>query len=146
MNIRNFPIWARNRIRRTVKRVWLETTSPRMVSARTLSDEAFLARFNLEDVSTWRKQGDIAAARKALLAHYGRRVMPAWPAPPGILRDMRVNTDELGQGEVVALANSILEYRFVLGLNVPKVTLEGKIAWHLNPTSDREWLYARNRH
>ena len=146
MNIRNLPTRARNRIRKTVKRVWLETTSPRMVSARTLSDEAFLARFNLEDVPTWRKQGDIAAARKALLVHYGRRVTPAWPAPPGILRDMRVNTDELGQGEVVALANSILEYRFVLGLNVPKVTSEGKIAWHLNPTSDREWLYALNRH
>ena len=59
---------------------------------------------------------------------------------------MRVNTDELDRGGVLTLANSILEYRFVLGLNAPQITAEGNIAWHSNPTTDREWLYALNRH
>jgi hypothetical protein len=59
---------------------------------------------------------------------------------------MRVNTDELDQEDALALADSILEHRFVLGLNAPKITPEGNIAWHSNPTTDREWLYALNRH
>jgi hypothetical protein len=108
-----------------------------MISAQTLSDEAFLAKFSLEGV---------AVTKQALLAHYGRRVTPAWPLPSGRIRDLRLNTNELSQEELIALADSILEYRFVLRLNALKVTSEGKIAWHLNPTSDREWLWALNRH
>ncbi len=137
MNIRNLLIRARARFQWTVKRVWLEMTSPRMVSAQTLSDEAFLAKFNIE--------GE-AVTKEALLAHYGRRVTAAWPAPPGLLRDLRVNTDEIDQEELLALANSILENRFVLRSNAPQVTPEQKIAWHLSPTLDREWIRALNRH
>jgi hypothetical protein len=121
-------------------------TSPRLIAARTLSDAAFLAKFDLEYTASQVERGDIAAAKEALLAHYGRRPVPTWPAPPRILRDMRINTDELSGQDIVSLADSILEHRFVLGLNPPMLTPEGKIAWHLNPTSDREWLYALNRH
>ena len=133
-------------MRRAVKRAWLETTGPRMVSARASSDATFLAKFDLEDIQAWLGQGNIAAAKKALLAHYGHRVTAAWPAPPNMIRDLRVNTDELSQEELLTLANSILKHRFVLRMNVPQVTAEGKIAWHLNPTSEREWLLALNRH
>ncbi|MDY6876443.1 MAG: alginate lyase family protein [Chloroflexota bacterium] len=127
-------------------RVWLETTSPRMVSAQTLSDETFLARFDLADVRAQIEQGNVTAAKKALWDHYSRRVTTTWPAPPNMIRDLRVNTDELNQDELLTLADSILEHRFVLRMNMPRVTPEGKIAWHLNPTSEREWLLALNRH
>jgi hypothetical protein len=137
---------ACNWVQRTGKRAWIELTSPRMVSAQTLSDEAFLAKFNLEDISTLVKGGDISAAQKALLAHYSRRVTPAWPAPPSVIRDLRVNIDQPTQEELVALANSILENRLTFRVNAPKVTPEGKIAWRLNPTSDPQWLWALNRH
>jgi len=108
-----------------------------MVSAQTFADDAFLAKFNL--------QGETVTP-KALLTHYGRRVTPVWPAPPSRIRDLRLNTDELGQEELVAWANAILEYRFVLRLAPLKVTPQGKINWHCNPTSDQEWLWALNRH
>ena len=135
--IRNLFTHAGAQVRRTAKRVWLRTTGPRLASAQTLSEGPFLAKFSLEGAS---------ATKQALLAHYGRRVTPAWPAPPNRIRDLRVNVDELGREELVALADSILDHRFVLGLHAPKVTPEGNIAWHLNPTPDQEWLWALNRH
>jgi hypothetical protein len=108
-----------------------------MVSAQTLSEEAFLANFDLDGQ---------AVTKEALLAHYAHRVTPAWPAPPGMLQDIPVNTDVLSPKELIALADSILECRFVLDWGVPQVTPEGSIAWHLNPTPNPEWPWVLNRH
>jgi uncharacterized heparinase superfamily protein len=128
---------SRHSIRRAVKRAWTMATRPRIVSAYSLSEGALLSRFSLEGQRV---------TKDALLAHFGRRVTPGWPAPPNIIRDLRVDTEELDQKEITALADDILENRFVLGSNAPQITPEGKIAWHLNPTSDPEWLWALNRH
>ena len=48
---------------RATKRIWLERTRPRMISAHTLSDEAFLAKFNLDDVATFLKRNDVSSAK-----------------------------------------------------------------------------------
>ena len=128
---------SRRSIRRAVKRAWTMATGPRIVTAYSLSEGAFLSTFSLEGQRV---------TRDVLLDHFGRRRTPGWPAPPSIIRDMRVHTDGLDQKEIIALADSILENRFVLGANAPQITPEGKIAWHLNPSSDPEWLWALNRH
>jgi hypothetical protein len=112
-------------------------TSPRLTSAQRLPEKAFLARFDLAGQPV---------TRASLLAHYGRRVTSNWPAPPRQIRDLRLNRDDLEPDELVALADAILEYRFNLALQPPIVTPEGKIAWRSNPTTDREWLWALNRH
>jgi hypothetical protein len=132
-------LWrARARVRKIVGQTWLKATDPGMVSVQTLSDEAFLARFDVKGK---------AVTRETLLAHYGHRVTTAWPTPPSRLRTLDIDTDELGQEELVALADSILECRFVLGRTAgPEVTEEGKVAWLVNPTSDKEWLWDLNRH
>jgi len=126
---------------------------PRVVSAQTLSEEEFLAKFDLEgSVGTGPSTGlrttgpAPVLTREALLAHYGRRVASAWPGPPSGIRDLRVNTDRLSRDELIALADDILACRFVLRRKSPIVTPEGKIAWHKNPDSDREWLLALHRH
>ena len=137
MHTRRLFTRARTRIQKTVERVWLEATEPRITSAQKLSNRAFLAKFHLEGQ---------AVTKESLLTHYGCRAMPAWPAPPSRLRDLRLDTGALSREELVALANDILEHRFVLRLTAPKVTAKGKIDWHVNPTSDPEWLWALNRH
>lgn len=136
-NIRNRLSQIRKHLRGTVGKVWLDRTGPGIVSAHTLSEEAFLAKFDL--------RGEVVT-RGALMAHYGRRVRTAWPAPPNTIRDLRVNVNELSQEELIALADSILEYRFVLRLHAPQVTPEGRIDWYWNPTSGPEWLWALHRH
>ena len=133
MSIRDFVIRACARIWRIIKQAWLEATSPRIVSAQTLSERAFLDKFELEEAPV---------TKKALLDRYGHRVAHTWPAPPSVIRDMRVNIDELSKEDILALADSVLEHRFVLRLNAPQITPEGMIAWHLSPTFDREWLWA----
>lgn len=134
------------RARKRVERIWLEATGPRLVSAQQLSDEAFLALFDLKEVSAWLAKGDIRAAQAALLDHYGRQVKSAWPAPPRVLTDMRLNLAELSREELIDQANSILEYRFPPTGFTPKITSAGQIDWGFNPTSTLEWLWNLNRH
>ena len=139
----NWFIRASSWIRRIVKRTWLEMVSPRMVSAQTLSDEAFLAKFNMKEVLALVKHGDISAAKEALLAHYGSRVT-AWPA---LSSTHNSNVYALSQEELIARAESILEHRFALP-GYPEVTLGDKIDWHYNPTPDprARWTRALHRH
>jgi len=121
-------------------------TSPRMSSAQALSDESFLALFDLKEISALLLRGDIAGAKAALLDHYSRRVKPGWPPPPGTITDLRLNLDDLDQQELVACVDSILEYRISPEGTMPKVTSEGKIDWSFNPISSSEWLWRLNRH
>jgi hypothetical protein len=125
------------RIRRVAKRELHRLTSPRMVSAYTLSEQAFLAKFEL--------QGE-PVAKDALLAHYGQRATPAWPPPPEWIGDPPVQMSELSREELVVLADSFLEGGLLIGEHAPQVGPDGMIAWHSNPTLDPEWLWALNRH
>jgi hypothetical protein len=68
-----------------------------MVSMQTLSDEAFLAHFNLEEVTMLLEQGEVSAAKEALLAHYESRVMSTWPLPPSSIPDLYIDTTKLSQ-------------------------------------------------
>jgi hypothetical protein len=117
-----------------------------MVSAQMLSDEAFLAQFDLSSVTASIEQGNLMGAQTALLDHYKSRVKPAWPALPNVLRDLDINTDELNQEQLIALADPIVDHRFISNIGAPKVTLDGKIVWHFSPIADMEWLWDLNRH
>lgn len=146
-NIRDFLARNRTLARKVVKRIRFRGSEPRMVSAQTLSDRAFLALFDLREISALAKQGDIPAAKAALLAHYGRRAASSWPAFPSRLTDLKINTDELSQKELIALADAIVEHRFVLvSSDVSQIILGGEIDWHAKPTPDREWGWKLNRH
>jgi len=105
-----------------------------------------MALFDLKEVSALLDQGDIPAAKAALLDHYGRRVTTAWSAPPRVITDLRFYLDELSQEELIAWADSILEYRFSPTAIMPKITLAGEIDWCFNPTTNPEWLWRLNRH
>ena len=134
------------RIERTIKRIRFRMTCPTMVSALTWSDKAFLSLFDLKKITTLLAQGDILSATAALLDHYGRRVAPAWPVPPKTITDLRLNLNELSPKELVAKADSILEYRVSPDGSMPKISPEGKIDWSFNPISSPEWLWRLNRH
>jgi len=146
LNIRDLPARASHFIPNLLERTWISVTSPRMVSAHHMPDEAFLAKFRLPDVAALLARGDTLAARQALGAHYRQRRTPTWPDPPNEIRDLRLNIHELSHEQLIALADSISEYHFVLGASPPTLTPEGTIAWGYSPTSDREWLWALNRH
>jgi hypothetical protein len=75
-----------HRILQRSKRRVARRGTMQMVSALAMSEEAFLALFDL---------GQGPPSKTTLLTHYGRRVTLAWPAPPSIIRDLRVNLDEL---------------------------------------------------
>ena len=137
MSLRNLVARVGKRMRGSLKELWRAKTGPSMTSVQAVPDEAFLALFDL--------QGH-APSKEALMAHYRRRVDAIWPAPPSIIRDLRVKIDDLGRDELVALADSILEFRFVLRQHAPRVTPDGRVDWGGNPTSDREWLWALHRH
>lgn len=131
------------RIRRFIKQTRLGRKNPRIVSALKLSEKAFLNKFDLGTDDLYPHQ---AATRDALLAHYGRQMASRWPAPPRVIRDLRINIEELDRKQTITLASSILEHRVSLYGHAPRVTSNGRIDWHFNPTSDAEWLWALNRH
>ena len=47
-----------NRSQSVIERIWRDTTSPRLVSAQTLSDEDFLALFEIKEVSAALEQAE----------------------------------------------------------------------------------------
>jgi hypothetical protein len=143
-----FNLFVRGAVRgqSVIERIWRDATSPRLVSAQTLPDEDFLALFGIKEVSAALEQADLVTAKSNLLTYYGRRVTPAWPAPPRTITDLRLNLETLSQEDLIVVANSILAYEFYTTAIRPRITTEGKIDWHFNPTSSREWLLRLNRH
>ena len=66
--------------KKLIKKRWTEKTQTgESVSAQAMSDELFLAQFDLAEVSALVVEAEIEAAKKALLAHYEQRTTPAWP-------------------------------------------------------------------
>lgn len=135
-----------NRTQRDLKRIWTEKRGPRMTSAQEIPDKAFLSFFEIKAVSSLLEKKDITGAKTALLDHYNRRVKASWPLPPSTITDLRLNLDDLGQGELIVKANSILEYHISPDGTMPSITSEGKIDWTSNPHSSPEWLWRLNRH
>ncbi|HLF26880.1 MAG TPA: alginate lyase family protein [Anaerolineae bacterium] len=132
--------------RTTLKRAWLRRGAARLISAQAMPDPAFLALFDLEAVSAHLARGDAPAAKAALLDHYRRRTLPAWPAPSMMITDLRLDLDQLSRAEIVDRANAILDYRISYSTLKPRITPAGHIDWRFNPTSSREWLRRLNRH
>jgi len=114
-----------------------------MVSALTLPEEAFLAQFNLGEVSALVRRGRVQAARSALLAHYERQVA-LWPALP---RTYSSPLYALSREELVARAEAILAHRFTLN-GWPEVELGRRVDWRYNPTPDprARWTRDLNRY
>jgi hypothetical protein len=138
-----------NPIRRTrtfIRQRWLEIAGPRMVSAHNLSDEAFLRLFNLPEVESLLRNGDVAGAKVFLCNHYKHRVLSDWVVPPRTLTDLPISLDDLGQGELVARADAILEHDFFPGAPRPMINPEGNIDWCSRSSASKEWLWRLNRH
>jgi len=138
-----------SRTNKIVKKTLHKMTGPAMVSAQTLSDRAFLASFNLDEVLEPLQQGDTLAAQEALLAHYGQRVTPGWPAFPEVISDQEIKIYQLSQAELIARAEAVLENRPYYGLfDEPLLTPAGTIDWSSdpNPSDSLEGLWLLNRH
>ena len=143
-----FKIYDRVRAKaqKAFEYVRLEIMASRLVSAQLLSDEDFLAFFDLEDVSTLLAQGDVPAAKAALLDYYDRRVASGWPACPTVLPDLDLDIGALSQEELSHQADAALECPFPHSEAFLKMDSAGKIDWRYNPTSYQEWLWMLNRH
>ena len=145
MNIHYFLSRIRTRVRNHVKSL-IEALGPQMVSAQTLPDEDFLALFELETVSTLLEQGDISAAKGALLNHLGCRTHPGWPECPKVITDLNLETNHLSQKELIVLADAILDNRIFHNESNPSIATGGLIDWQVNPASDPAWLRRLHRH
>ena len=125
-----------------------------MTSALSLSDRSFLSLFNIPTIQSLLSDDEIEPAKIELLNHYRNRIENSWPRPPHSIHNMDVTIDELASLQLDQLstkdlihhANAVLEYKFSDGGVYPKLTSEGRLAWHSNPTQNPEWLWWLNRH
>ena len=136
-----------SRADKVFKQRWSELTRDNFTSARVLSDSAFLARFQPEEVVAALAQDNVMAARQALLAHYGRRAASSWPAIPRSITYRSKHVAGLSRAELLAEAGALLAHRFKLS-GCPEISLGSSIDWSYNPTSDPQarWTRALNRH
>lgn len=138
MNIQHLPGRARKRVQKTAERFWFHVTTPRLTSAQNLTDETFLALFDLEEVAIWLEKGDVPAAKAALLAHFGNRTSASWPTFPNQITYLGRSVNDLSEQEILDQANALVEHHFTLG-GMPEVDLGKKINWRYNPTADPRW-------
>lgn len=136
---------ARTRLRKAVQKAQLRLAKPSIVSVFALPDEAFLALFDLPSVLTPLAQGDVPAAKRALLDRYARRVSSNWPHPPSALTDLRFDADQLSPAAIIDRANAVLDYRIFHDDDQPRLTPQGNVDWAFNPTVDQEWLWRLHR-
>lgn len=134
------------KVQRIFRRIRPVAAGPRLVSAQTLPDEAFLSCFDIEAVSARLAQGDIAAAKTALLDYYGRRLTPAWPGCPAFIPDFRLDTVALSPDALMDRAEQALADPFVTVAPSPKMSVDGSVDWQFNPTAGPEWLWKLHRH
>jgi hypothetical protein len=111
-----------------------------------MSNQAFLNLFDIQKVSSSLEKGNLLKAQTALLDHYNTRVAQDWPLPPDTITDLRLNISELSQKQLIAQADSIVEFRIASDGSKPIITEDGKIEWCANPISSPEWLWRLNRH
>jgi hypothetical protein len=110
-----------------------------------MSDELFLAQFDLTEVSALVAEGEVEAAKKVLLAHYEQRTTPAWPAFPPTVTYRDKNVYELTWEELIAHAETLLAHRFVFA-GMPEVALDERIDWRHNPGNDPRLRWTRGLH
>jgi hypothetical protein len=123
---------------RQVIRFSSRATTSRAMSALSLSDQQFLTKFDLPQVSEEVKRGNLKAAQQLLLTHYRNRVAPAWPSfPERFTNAACLNTEELLRG-----AEDIMENRF----SKERISLGKKIDWLYNPTPDPVARWTRDIH
>ncbi len=130
---------------RQLKHALQHQTSPRsvrFVSSLTLTDAAFLAKFALPAVATPLAQGNVAAAQRALLAHYQKRITPRWPAFPYRPSYMPYNVYELTPTALHEQAEAVVAQRFTC-FNRPPITFSGRVNWRHDPTTDPKARWAR---
>lgn len=131
---------AQSRITRIVKRKIFEITAPRMKSAIGLADADFLQRFALDEVARPLAQGDLAAARDALLAHYAQRAAPPWPNFPFRPSYMQHNVYELETAELTRIADGVVA-NCLPRLGSPPVEFGATIDWSYDRELNiHDWL------
>ena len=134
-------------LKRRTKRVLRHTSEPSLISAQTLSDEAFLGLFKINRVSSQLAAGNLAGAKAALLAHFAQRGdTAAWPQPPSMLTDLRLELSNLNRDSLLQRANTILDNDLFADGIKPKMMPTGTIDWLSHPTADQQWLWRLNRH
>jgi hypothetical protein len=119
---------------------------PVMLSSHTMTDEAFLELFVLEEVQKHLKHGDVDHAMSALLVHYQNRTVPSWPCPPRTLTDLRLDLDKISREELIQKANLLVDLQVTPDGKKPQIDSDGNIEWTTNLTTTPEWLYRLNRH
>jgi hypothetical protein len=134
------------RLRKLATHLSPGSSGPAMVSSHTLTDEAFLELFALEEVQKHLSSGDVDQAKSALLDHYQNRTFPSWPSPPRTLTDLRLDLDKISQEELIRKANLLVDLRITPDGKKPQIDSDGNIAWSTNLTTTPEWLYRLNRH
>lgn len=146
MNFHSVIPSFRASIRRIARRLLRKTPDVPPTSVLRLPEAAFLALFKLDTVAAALGRGDPAAARAALLEHYGRRVSSDWPLMPNEFADLDLDLARLERDELVALADRLAEHRLTFGHRAPEVALGSRIDWNANPLGDREWALTLHRH
>lgn len=139
---------AITRTNKFAKRTWRKMTRPALVSAQSMPDEVFLAKFDIEAVRVPLQKGDITTAKEALLAHYERRIDAAWAPFPAVISDLELAVSDLDPAELITRAEAILENRPFFGLHrEPQTTPAGGIDWQTDPEpgDSTEWLWLLNR-
>jgi hypothetical protein len=134
------------RLRKLAKHLRPGSSGPAMVSSHTLTDEAFLELFVLEEVQKHLSSGNVDHAMSALLDHYQNRTVPSWPSPPRTLTDLRFDLDKISQEELIRKANMLVDLRVTPDGKKPQIDSDGNIAWATNLNTTPEWLYRLNRH
>ena len=116
-----------------------------MTTVHALSDEAFLALFDLAAVSDSLAKEDIEGAKTALLERYRARTNLNWPSPPVMITDISLDLAELDAQGLIDQADAMLNYRFAPNALPPKVRPDGMLDWQTNPGRDQEWHWTLNR-
>jgi hypothetical protein len=135
-----------SKIRNTVKNLWAVIKNETLDSAFSLSEEEFIAYFNIDNVSRHLVRGNMSAAKDALFKHYHHCVNGKWLLPANIITDLRLKVSELNSEEIIARANQILDFRLFGDDFLPLITADGGIDWAFNPMTSPQWLWRLHRH
>ena len=100
-----------------------------MTTALSFSDKDFLTLFNLKELLDISKQNNFTKAKSSLLDHYKNRVKSNWLTSLPTINDLAININELRHDELVAQAESILNYRFSVTHIAPNISTDGAIDW-----------------
>ena len=73
---------GKSKIRNAVKNLWAAIKSETLDSAFSLSEEQFIACFDVESISNRLDRHNLTTGKDAILKYYGNRINENWPSLP----------------------------------------------------------------